>query len=91
MWRYVVGLAVMSLVSFKGIEKYAEYRGYTIDGSQPHQSIQDDRLATLTSGQSESETVSYAGRTAKIKMDQRGHFVTTAKVKDYRLTPVASF
>ena len=85
MWRYVVGMTVMSLVTFKGVEKYAEYRGYTMAENGQQVSDESDRLASLTNDQSHDNSTSYAGRNAKIRMDERGHFVTTAKMNGRRV------
>lgn len=84
MWRYVVGMAVISLVSIKGIETYMEIRGEALSGPESNYQT-NQRLAKLESGNDGEENFAYDGRKARIKMDDRGHFVTTAKMNGRRV------
>lgn len=78
MWRYAVGLAVFGMVAAQFLNNMNE----NLEAS----ARQDGAEATYSQAENPSEpretsvSESYSGRTARIKMDQRGHFVTTARM-----------
>ena len=84
MWRYVIGMAFMSLVSIKGIETYMDVREDLHSGSS-QQNAGYSNSALQNDVAQEEDTYSYNGRKTRIKMDNRGHFVTTAKMNGRRV------
>ncbi len=81
MWRYVIGLGIAGLVSAQILIAHLENKSKLAEAepiavNQTQQPTQN--VATTTA----SNSFSYAGRKTKIDMDNRGHFVTRAKMNN---------
>ncbi|MEM9277145.1 MAG: hypothetical protein AAGA76_01075, partial [Pseudomonadota bacterium] len=73
MWRYVLGFAVISVLTVKGIEQYAAFRGYDVPQTEiQKQSKPVEQASKARIEDTEDDTFDYFGRKARIKMDRSG-------------------
>ncbi|MEM9331472.1 MAG: TIGR02281 family clan AA aspartic protease [Pseudomonadota bacterium] len=88
MWRYVVGFALVSVLTVKGIEQYTAYQGFEHRGQTSKQDAQAPQKVAKAKIEDEDayDPFEFSGRKARIKMDRSGHFITTAKMNGRKVT-----
>lgn len=79
MLKTIIPLIAVSLVSAYGLQAYLEHRE-TLDNQAPNQTSQQQKQRTQVANVQQPTSEPVYGRKARLKMDNRGHFVTNARM-----------
>lgn len=77
MWRYAIGLGLCGMITAQMMNSHFEMLPDSATDQAGVSASQAQQVAKQTNNAS---TVSYAGRTARLAMDSRGHFITDARM-----------